>query len=111
MRSTGRIVAERQRRGVSRLDPEGASTLRRDSRRDSTRPPGCSRDTPRFAAYLDSIPDDVFAGNSLIYRPAEKGYLLYSIGIDGKDSGGRTRADDPPGDDIVVQMPLPPVKK
>jgi hypothetical protein len=60
--------------------------------------------------YLDKLPDDLFAAKPLVYKPEEKGYLLYSIGVDGKDDGGRTRDDDPPGDDLVVRMPLPPRK-
>jgi len=60
--------------------------------------------------YLTKVPDDVFAAKPLIYRPAEKGYLLYSVGDNGKDEGGRWRDDDPPGDDLRVRMPLPELK-
>jgi hypothetical protein len=37
---------------------------------------------------LRQIPGDVFSGKPLIYRPNENGYLLYSVGINGKDEGG-----------------------
>ena len=61
--------------------------------------------------YLPAIPDDLFSGKALIYRPDEKGYLLYSVGVNGKDDGGRTYGDDPRGDDLRVRMPLPELKK
>ena len=57
--------------------------------------------------YLAKIPGDLFSGKVLIYCPAAGGYLLYSIGVNGKDEQGRTSEDDPPGDDLVVRMPLP----
>ena len=47
---------------------------------------------------------------AMIYRPAEKGYLLYSVGVNGLDDGGRSYGDDPPGDDLVVRMPQPALR-
>ena len=75
-------------------------------------------DTGRYPAkledlapkYLAAVPNDLFSGEALIYKPREKGYLLYSVGINGKDDGGKLIGDDPPGDDIGVRMPLPPLK-
>jgi hypothetical protein len=62
--------------------------------------------------YLDKVHDDLFTGKPLIYRPAENGFVLYSLGPNGKDDGGRSRGDDPPGDDIAIRIPIPkPVKK
>jgi hypothetical protein len=62
--------------------------------------------------YLPQIPIDLFSGQAMIYRPTEAGYLLYSVGVNGKDDGGRTYGEDPPGgDDLVVRMPLPPLRK
>jgi hypothetical protein len=60
--------------------------------------------------YLTTVPDDLFSGKPLVYRPAEKGYLLYSVGINGIDEGGRCKDDEPPGDDVRVRMPLPELK-
>ncbi len=77
-------------------------------RRDNGRYPAKLADlAPR---YLPAVPDDIFSGKPLIYRPSEKGYLLYSVGANGKDDGGRWQDDDPPGDDLRVRMPLPPLK-
>lgn len=61
--------------------------------------------------YVAKVPADLFSGLPLIYKPGEKGYLLYSIGVNGKDDEGRYYDDVPRGDDIRVRMPLPPLKK
>jgi hypothetical protein len=60
--------------------------------------------------YLAVVPGDLFSGKPLVYKPTEAGYLLYSVGINGQDDDGRTADDDPPGDDLAVRMPLPPLK-
>jgi hypothetical protein len=60
--------------------------------------------------YLKSIPQDLFAEKPLIYKPTADGYLLYSVGVNGVDDGGRGDDDDPKGDDIVVRMPSKPKK-
>jgi hypothetical protein len=54
--------------------------------------------------YLPAIPDDLFSGKPLVYKPSDHGYLLYSVGPNGKDDGGR---DTPDSDDLVVRMPVP----
>jgi hypothetical protein len=59
-------------------------------------------------AYLPEAPQDLFVAGPLIYRPSAKGYLLYSVGPNKKDEQGRASDDNPPGDDLRVQMPLPP---
>lgn len=57
--------------------------------------------------YLAKIPNDLFTDKPLVYRPNEKGYLLYSFGPDGKDNEGKSREDDISSDDISVRMPIP----
>jgi hypothetical protein len=59
--------------------------------------------------YLATVPQDLFTGKPLVYQPSPKGYLLYSFGVNGKDDQGRGYEDDPPGDDLHVRMPLPPL--
>jgi hypothetical protein len=45
-------------------------------------------------SYLPTIPADPFgAGEALRYQRSESGYLLYSIGPDGKDNGGTPSSD------------------
>jgi len=56
--------------------------------------------------YLREMPADLFSGQPLIYRPRADGYLLYSVGVNGKDEQGRGYEDNPPGDDVSVYMPL-----
>jgi hypothetical protein len=60
--------------------------------------------------YFERIPDDVFSGKPLIYRLEGAGYLLYSVGQDGKDDNGHGYDDEPRGDDIAVRMPVPEPK-
>lgn len=51
--------------------------------------------------YLPFLPKDDFSGNDFIYRPGTNGYLLYGVGPDGKDDGGKPftkRGIDSPGD-------------
>jgi RNA polymerase sigma factor (sigma-70 family) len=57
--------------------------------------------------YLREVPGDLFSGKALIYRPTERGYLLYSVGANGRDEGGHGPEDTPRGDDLAVRMPLP----
>jgi hypothetical protein len=60
--------------------------------------------------YLPTVPGDLFNGKALVYKPTERGYLLYSVGVNGVDDGGQTYGDDPPGDDLAVRMPLPKLR-
>ncbi len=58
---------------------------------------------PKYAAV---VPTDPFTdGQEFRYKPNEKGYLLYSVGENGKDEGGREPWDKPSGDDVTLHMP------
>lgn len=61
--------------------------------------------------YLPEVPQDIFSGKSLVYRPGNDGYLLYSVGPNGKDEDGHGPEDEPKGDDVSVRMPLPLLKR
>jgi len=61
--------------------------------------------------YMPAIPVDLFSDKPLIYRLEGKGYLLYSVGPNGKDDGGLFYTDDPPGDDIGIRVPAPEPKR
>ena len=50
--------------------------------------------------YLAKIPGDLFNDKPLIYKPNATGYVLYSVGENGKD-------DDGANDDLTVRMPNP----
>ena len=64
--------------------------------------------------YLVEMPKDPFTGEDFRYRRRGTGYLLYSVGPNGKDDDGRNRRfdnvpakrqDDYEGDDIAIHMP------
>jgi hypothetical protein len=49
-------------------------------------PGGLKELTPQF---LDVVPTDPFDGTPLRYHPLAHGYIVYSVGADGRDDGGR----------------------
>jgi len=61
--------------------------------------------------YVATVPKDTFSGGALHYKPHHVGYLLYSVGPNGKDDGGRNREDNADDvklegcDDIAVRVP------
>lgn len=57
--------------------------------------------------YLYNLPQDLFSGRPLVYRPAPDGFLLYSVGPNGRDDKGSGVNDDPRGDDLPVRLPIP----
>ena len=73
-------------------------------------PPALKELTPK---YIEKLPPDPFAGGPFRYRRQGKGYLLYSVGSNRKDDGGRNKwldfaAEDDPdyeGDDIGIRTP------
>lgn len=56
--------------------------------------------------FLKEVPRDAFSGKALIYKPSDGGFVLYSVGLNGQDDGGRRRSDDPDGraDDLAVRI-------
>jgi hypothetical protein len=44
--------------------------------------------------FLSAVPADPFDGKPLRYHPLTKGYVVYSVGQDGHDDGGREKAAD-----------------
>jgi hypothetical protein len=46
--------------------------------------------TPQF---IDHIPVDPFDGAPLRYKLLPKGYIIYSVDVDGRDDGGRERPE------------------
>ena len=43
-------------------------------------------------AYLKTIPEDPFNGQDLQYRKRDVGFVVYSVGEDGNDDGGKERS-------------------
>jgi hypothetical protein len=69
-------------------------------------------------AYIADIPNDPFTDRDLVYQSKGTGYLLYSVGPNGRDDGGRNAMDDmdkwmretdrskiPDDDDIAIRTP------
>jgi len=57
--------------------------------------------------YVSVVPKDIFNDAELHYRPENDGYLLYSVGINGKDDGGKSYGDrkkNEDWDDLAVRM-------
>jgi hypothetical protein len=46
-------------------------------------------------AYLDIVPEDPFTGQPLRYEKLGRGFVVYSVGPDGRDDGGW---EEPPYD-------------
>ena len=60
--------------------------------------------------YVEKLPTDLFGGSKLHYRRESTGYLLYSVGPNGKDDGGKgmeDREDDEDWDDVSVRIAGP----
>jgi hypothetical protein len=59
--------------------------------------------------FLQALPRDPFGSNGFIYRPQTNGFLLYSVGPDGKDDGGTpVAAGSKSGDIPSSTLGLPP---
>jgi hypothetical protein len=53
-------------------------------------------------AYLAAVPNDLFSEKPLVYEPAGTGYMLYSVGPDMVDQGGKGTK---PYDDVSASVP------
>ena len=53
--------------------------------------------TDLVPTFLPSVPQDPFDGQPLRFKPLEKGYVIYSVGPDLKDDGGREWQPRPKG--------------
>lgn len=58
--------------------------------------------------YVAEIPKDIFNDSDLHYTRQDDGYLLYSVGSNGRDDGGKSyddRTGNEDWDDLVVRVP------
>ena len=63
--------------------------------------------------YLRRVPRDIFSDQDLHYRRESSGFLLYSVGVNGRDDGGKSYDDRTSGqdwDDLVVRVPAKKIK-
>jgi hypothetical protein len=54
--------------------------------------------------YTSRLPSDPYLDQPLYYRRRGTGFLVYSVGANGIDEGGRTFNSQPPGDDLVLEI-------
>ena len=63
----------------------------------------------KFPEHLEELPgpaapDDAFTGAPLIYKPTEKGVVLYAQGADQSDSGGPRKNPNDTSDDLGFEL-------
>ena len=65
--------------------------------------------------YLRQVPSDPFRGHPLVFRPQGTNWLLYSVGPDRVDDGGKPMGPSNPGDILIGfggrESGSPPVNK
>ena len=54
--------------------------------------------------YLKTVPLDPFDGKPLRFRKLGRGFMVYSVGPDGKDEGGRGREESLKHDDVSFRV-------
>jgi hypothetical protein len=59
--------------------------------------------------YLAAVPQDPFDGTPLRYQRTDRGFLVYSVGEDGKDDGGKERGAEGQGEsyDLLFRVERP----
>ena len=92
-------------RAIARLRATGVALAIQRYRLAAGAPPDKLADL--VPAYLEAVPKDPFDGNDLRYRNLESGFVVYSIGEDLSDDGGKekqprkTRGQKPPNWDVT----------
>jgi hypothetical protein len=56
--------------------------------------------------YLESVPVDRFSRRAFVYRKIDLGYLLYSLGENGRDDGGKGGKEAKEADDQAIRVPV-----
>ena len=107
--SSLRMVPDAEDRGLVRLDLAKLAFALAAYRADHGAYPAKLRDlSPKYVA---TIPKDRFTDGDLHYSLQDGGYLLYSVGPNGQDDGGKGVEDrkegSEPWDDIAVRVAKP----
>jgi hypothetical protein len=55
-----------------------------------------------LSAFLESVPMEPFSGKPMVYQPTAKNWILYSIGPDRTDDGGKPAAKIMSGDYMIA---------
>jgi hypothetical protein len=97
-----------EQRGVAQRDmAEMALALAAYRAAEGKYPPNLQLLVPR---QLPKLPQDPWGTSAYRYQSTDDGFLLYSLGPNRQDDGGRTRWDEDAADadDIVLRMPKKP---
>jgi len=89
---TFRAVCEQDAMRVARLRAAHIGIAVERSRLKSGKLPAAL--SALVSAFIDAVPKDPFDGKPLRYKKLEKGYVVYSVGPDGRDDGGSDETDD-----------------
>jgi len=54
--------------------------------------------------YLEEVPNDPFSGDNFHYEGKPDSFVLYSVGLNHRDDGGRGVGEGPDADDIVIRV-------
>jgi hypothetical protein len=60
-------------------------------------------------SILKKLPIDIYNEKPFVYRRANDGYLLYTVGENGNDDGGSNEGTKS-ADDIAIRVPMPPMQ-
>jgi hypothetical protein len=97
------LAAQSEERGYVKFDLSQLALALGAYRSDRGRyPNGIQELAPK---YIAALPKDRFSDADYIYKIEGSGYLLYSVGPNGKDDGGRQSDEEPPGDDVAIRTP------
>jgi len=90
--ATFRAVCEEDAIRVAHLRAAHIGIVVEQSRLKSGKLPAALSDL--VSAFIEAVPKDPFDGKPLRYKKLEKGYVVYSVGPDGRDDGAPDETDD-----------------
>lgn len=95
--TSGRAFQTQTRIAMDRELTQIALAMRAYQARNGKYPASLAELSPK---YLKTIPTDRFTEKPLVYRLEGAGYVIYSLGPNGRDDGG---VDTNKGDDVVIR--------
>jgi hypothetical protein len=112
-RSEKRVIRDRHYIAITRLRLLTVELALRCYRSEQGHAPGSlDQLVPK---YLQRVPSDPFSDHPLVYRPQGTNWLLYSVGPDRVDDGGKPMGPSNPGDILIGfggrESGSPPVNK
>jgi hypothetical protein len=99
-RSLNKAVEEQHDLAIAQLRLLIVELVLRCYRSEQGQPPG--RLDLLVPKYLHQVPFDPFSGHAVVYRPQGTNWLLYSVGPDRVDDGGKPMSRSNPGSGLAV---------